>query len=382
MPRPFTLRRVLSVAAPLLLPLLASPAVAQVDVLSIAASRFPTTWTLDGSRMEETRAKLLHPGNFGLGGTVESPIVIHDSADPIDLTLLADIEIVFIGYHSDASPNAFSEAELDALVSWVGAGGSILITCDDASYDAVCARFGQPVAGNVEGFATAAQAGWSHPVLDGPFGAVRQVATAGDVATFEDAAFTTVLLVSDHSRDPLVLSATQGAGRVLLFGDVDLISDDTLSVGTGIERPNDALLGNAFAWLARASADGACEPDDTTLCIDDAPGDGRFKVQVTFDTELGGGLNGTALATSLSGLGAPTGGLFTFFDPSVPEMVLKVINGCDSNDHYWIFFSAGTNAGFTVTVEDLIADSAPWTYTNPDLTAAPAVQDILALPCD
>jgi hypothetical protein len=132
---------------------------------------------------------------------------------------------------------------------------------------------------------------------------------------------------------------------------------------------------------APAAFRAASLPDETTLCIDDAPGDGRFRVRVTFDTELGGGFAGTALASSLDGLGARTGGLFTFFDPSVPEMLLKVLNGCSETGHYWIYFSAGTNAGFTVTVEDLILGGEPWAYTNPDLVAAPPVQDIDALPC-
>jgi hypothetical protein len=70
-----------------------------------------------------------------------------------------------------------------------------------------------------------------------------------------------------------------------------------------------------------------------------------------------------------------------FFDPSVPEMVLKVLNACGESGFYWIFFAAGTNAGFTVTVEDLVAGGSPRTCTNPDLTAAPPVQDIQALAC-
>ena len=59
-------------------------------------------------------------------------------------------------------------------------------------------------------------------------------------------------------------------------------------------------------------------------------------------------------------------------------MLLKIVNGCTVNDHYWAFLSATTNVGFTVTVEDTIRANSK-TYTNADRTAAPPVQDTSAL---
>jgi hypothetical protein len=122
----------------------------------------------------------------------------------------------------------------------------------------------------------------------------------------------------------------------------------------------------------------ACIASDTVLCVDDYPGDGRFKVTGSFRTAQGGGRFGKAQAIPTSQLGVVHGGLFWFFGADNPEMLFKIVNGCAVNDHYWAFLSATTNAGFTVTVDDtLLANSK--TYTNADLTAAPPVQDTSAL---
>ncbi|HEX5715311.1 MAG TPA: trypsin-like peptidase domain-containing protein [Thermoanaerobaculia bacterium] len=119
---------------------------------------------------------------------------------------------------------------------------------------------------------------------------------------------------------------------------------------------------------------GPCTPNATTLCVDDQPGDRRFKVQVTFQ----GTSNGNAIP--LSSLGVNSGGLFWFFDPSNPELLVKVLNGCGLNNKYWIFWSAGTDVALTLTVTDTVRGQSK-TYTNPQGTAAKPVQDTSALPC-
>jgi lysophospholipase L1-like esterase len=97
-----------------------------------------------------------------------------------------------------------------------------------------------------------------------------------------------------------------------------------------------------------------CVPDETTLCIDHHPGDGRFKVTMTWHTALNGGQAGTAFATPLTDVGLDAGGLMSFFDGN-PEVLIKVLNGCGSNDHFWLFASATTTLGFVLTVEDTVA---------------------------
>ena len=150
----------------------------------------------------------------------------------------------------------------------------------------------------------------------------------------------------------------------------------------GTRPPLDAVAGAGVgvAIYQQSSPQGptACIASDTVLCVDDHPGDGRFKVSASFQTAQDGGLSGKAQAIPLSQLGVVHGGLLWFFGADNPEMLLKILNGCTVNNHYWAFLSANTNVGFTVTVEDTLRNDSK-TYTNADLTAAPPVQDTSAL---
>ena len=121
-----------------------------IEVGSIADSRFETGWTLDGSRMTTTRAKLLTTSNFGPLGTVGEAINITDVGGPIDFTALSTFDVFFIGYLFDDFAGGLTADELQAMENWVNAGGTMVITCDDDEYDAVCSAFG-PVPGAANG---------------------------------------------------------------------------------------------------------------------------------------------------------------------------------------------------------------------------------------
>ena len=120
----------------------------------------------------------------------------------------------------------------------------------------------------------------------------------------------------------------------------------------------------------------ACIRSDTVLCIENGPGDARFQLSV--DT-LHSGTAGTAQA-SLSTLGIAHGGSFWFFSQDNPEVLVKVLNGCAINNHFWVFVTAGTNIGFTVHVKDTTT-SLTSDYANQDGTAAVPVQDTKAFRC-
>lgn len=122
-----------------------------------------------------------------------------------------------------------------------------------------------------------------------------------------------------------------------------------------------------------------CVPSSTVLCLDDTPGDHRFQVTATYHTVQAGGLSGNGHAVQLEPVGLTHGGLFWFFSPDNPEVLVKVLNGCAINNHFWVYISAGTNVGFDVTVSDTDFFGMTKTYTNHDLTPAPPIQDAAAL---
>ncbi|MEE8522333.1 MAG: hypothetical protein V3T72_00245, partial [Thermoanaerobaculia bacterium] len=67
-------------------------------------------------------------------------------------------------------------------------------------------------------------------------------------------------------------------------------------------------------------------------------------------------------------------GLFWFFDPDNWEMMIKVLDGCGFNDHFWVFASATTNVEYTLRVTDT-QTGVMKEYFNPLGNAAPAITD-------
>lgn len=59
--------------------------------------------------------------------------------------------------------------------------------------------------------------------------------------------------------------------------------------------------------------------------------------------------------------------LFWFFQPANFELLVKIVDGCDLNNRYWVYYAATTNVDFTLTVVDTFANPAEntRTYHNP-----------------
>ncbi len=160
-----------------------------------------------------------------------------------------------------------------------------------------------------------------------------------------------------------------------LFGSAVAVSDDgsTLVAGAlGAIVSGDFDQGAAYVFAAAR-----CLGSTTTLCLDDQPGDQRWQIGATFAT---GTSAGAGQAIRLASLGISHGGLFWFFDGANPEILLKVLDGCAVNQHFWVFSSATTNVGFTVTVTDTHGGRSR-VYTNENGTAAAPVQDTGAFDC-
>ena len=213
-------------------------------------------WSLDGQQMIATRDKLLDTANFGVNGTVRTSIRITDTAanqGSLSAALLSDFDLFFIGYLNDFSPNAFTQAELDALQTWVSGGGILIVTCDDVDHDAVCEQFGYMPTGPVMPPALPAATQAGHPLFDGPFGVVSEVGMSSPYGSFPQPVVDTVLGV-DSTIQPagaaILIEKTLGLGRVIILGDVDMITGlGGLSVNdAGIHNDNDRFLGNLFAY--------------------------------------------------------------------------------------------------------------------------------------
>ena len=86
-----------------------------------------------------------------------------------------------------------------------------------------------------------------------------------------------------------------------------------------------------------------CATDATHLCLQRE----RFRAGVEF---LASGTSGSGRAAALTG----DTGTFWFFDPANVEVVLKVLDGCTINDHFWVFAAGLTDVELVLTVDDAL----------------------------
>jgi hypothetical protein len=102
---------------------------------------------------------------------------------------------------------------------------------------------------------------------------------------------------------------------------------------------------------------------------------GRYRASLAWRTPDGA----TGTAKPVAG-GSDESALFSFFTPDNWEVMVKVLDGCAINGNRWVFLSAATDVEFTLTVEDLESDAAPYVHTSgPGL--APPLADTAAFAC-
>lgn len=113
---------------------------------------------------------------------------------------------------------------------------------------------------------------------------------------------------------------------------------------------------------------GTCTPGGTTLCLHND----RFEASVVWRDFLD---------ASGPGIVSPAGddyfGVFWFFAPMNGEILVKALDGCDINNHHWIFVAAATNVEYTLTVTDTTTGESR-IYDNALGEAAPGVVDTTA----
>ena len=109
--------------------------------------------------------------------------------------------------------------------------------------------------------------------------------------------------------------------------------------------------------------------DKNTLCLND----GRFKAEVTWRDFAG--KTGEAIGVNSS----DESGILYFFDPDNWEMLVKVLDACDTPgfNNWWVFFASTTDVEYTLTVTDTQTNEAR-TYHNELGQRAPAITDTSA----
>ncbi|MDA8018005.1 MAG: hypothetical protein MPN21_11210 [Thermoanaerobaculia bacterium] len=163
--------------------------------------------------------------------------------------------------------------------------------------------------------------------------------------------------------------------------------------GAGTDGPIEAMLsrddntsllvGGAFsvaggipsAGIGRWDCTGSCSDDpDHFLCLGNTD---RFVIDVSWRDFDGNEDEGRVVPFQTD-----DSGLFYFFDADNWELLVKVLDGCGFNDHFWVFSAATTNVEYTLAVTDTITGRRK-SYFNPLGEAAPSITDTSAFAtCD
>lgn len=166
-----------------------------------------------------------------------------------------------------------------------------------------------------------------------------------------------------------------GDARLRLIGSVPANTTSTIvdelvpdiSYNFAVEARNGPLRSGrtpkaaATTWF---SDDAGCGEDDV-LCL------GSFEVEVEWTAA--DGRTGRGFAEQLTA----ESGDFWFFHPANIEMVIKVLDGCRINGHYWVFSAGLTDVRVTTTVRDL-RSGLEMSWTNPQGTLFEPIADASA----
>ena len=106
----------------------------------------------------------------------------------------------------------------------------------------------------------------------------------------------------------------------------------------------------------------------------DCVGEGRFRVEAEYGTADGQRKPALIREAYLG----DSGTLFYFYSWENPELLVKVLDGCGINGHYWVFGSAATDREYVVRVSDL-RDGAVQQYGRGP--SAPLIAEVTAFPC-
>lgn len=148
-----------------------------------------------------------------------------------------------------------------------------------------------------------------------------------------------------------------------------LASFDPEIGGAAVAAP-DALFAGV-SGITRFTIRRRCYESATVRCL----GGGRFRTEVAYAA-----YDGHSGDANLAPDRSRDTSIFWFFDPDNWELMVKALDGCAINGHYWIYASASTDVGYTMTITDS-ATGAERVYANPLGQIALTVTDSNAFAC-
>ena len=147
-------------------------------------------------------------------------------------------------------------------------------------------------------------------------------------------------------------------------------------------------LGRAASALIDVSTFEGCSSPSPPTCIETGVvlclgEDDRFQIEVSWSDFMGNsGVGRLASMLSAGLVKTNDSGVIYFFQEDNWEVLIRVLDGCGLNGHYWVFSAAASNVEYRLTVTDLASGSVK-TYFNPLGNPAEVIADTSAFgTCD
>lgn len=221
---------------------------AQFVIGGPASSLTPASsdWSWNGGvNVQPYRNALQDPLHFG-AGPVPISITTTDLA-VIDANTLAGVDAFIASWWSDSDAPATA---VNAIVQWFLNGGHLILYQDSSSYDPIGQALGLPTSLSSDGSLSNGQ----EPFFDGPFGMAAGIMQWGSVGQLSAADIQAHNgNVGGTNQGGQVTSAywnageyAAGAGRLVIFADVDMMSSKTSTYAPLNENGKFSLNGAAF----------------------------------------------------------------------------------------------------------------------------------------
>jgi gliding motility-associated-like protein len=261
-----------------------------IHINSIATVRQPAGdcgYTLDGTRMQSSRQKLLNPANFGPSGTYHKDVVIYNNFELTEtLEAISSVpknHIFFFGSFNTlhGSTQQFTNEEIDAIYDWSLRGGKVII----AEQGTVNPYYNSAILDNKWGFVHTIQTpsfifptvnGNNTDIFNGPFGSVESASEGGSaqghfISLTEDAD----VLATDAYGNPLLFLDCRT--QDLIISDVDAFTDlGGISAGADINNTQDKFWANVIVFMDRLSSYPSNCPDSLSMPNVFTPGNDGF----------------------------------------------------------------------------------------------------------
>ncbi|MEM9408618.1 MAG: Calx-beta domain-containing protein [Acidobacteriota bacterium] len=151
--------------------------------------------------------------------------------------------------------------------------------------------------------------------------------------------------------------------------EVSINDDDEVTVVYEREGPSGTSEG-IFRSILQPSLARDCVEGRESLCLQQQ----RFEVRADWQDFEGN--NGAGRALSLT----PDSGTFWFFSPDNVELIVKVLDACGVNGHYWLFAAGLTDVEVHLKVDDTGVGTTR-SYFHSSGQPFETVRDIQAFPC-